>query len=51
MTVKQLIEKLQAFPEEAEISVENFHDDTWNIVGIEFTGEFVTLKIEGDSFI
>ncbi len=51
MTVKELIEKLQALPQDAEIYAEDYDEDRWTIVKIEFTGEYVVLTIEGDSFI
>ncbi|MEH1786385.1 MAG: hypothetical protein V7L23_12560 [Nostoc sp.] len=48
MTVKELIEQLQALPQDAQVSVENQDGYELYIIGIEFTGKFVIVKIEGE---
>jgi hypothetical protein len=48
MTVKQLIEQLQALPQEAQVSVEDHNGDEMYITEIEFTGKFVIVKVEGE---
>lgn len=51
MTVKELIEKLQAFPQDAEIAVDEEMDTRSTIKSVRFTGKFVIIDIEGASFI
>lgn len=47
MTVKELIEKLQAFPQEAEIVLEDEIGDRASIRFVAFTGRFVIINTEG----
>ncbi len=51
MTVKELIEKLQAFPQDAEIAVDEEMDTRSTIKFVRFTGKFVIIEVEGAKFI
>lgn len=51
MTVKELIKQLQAFPQDAEITVDEEMNTRSTIKFVRFTGEFVIIEIDGARFI